>query len=245
MIDPLIWPAVMAAAAALGGGAMARWVGLRALGAGLAALGLLIGLVALLGALQASPRQLFERLPMLALGLLALAILAARWPRLAWPAIALATFWAGWWMAGAPLWWPDMQRAAFAALLMAGGALAAMLALRLPWQAALLGAGLAGMLWASAPRGPWFEISWIVAAAGIAAAAFGSRLPLAMALVLGPVLAATALGPVLAIGRGADWAVPLALLLAGAIGLLRLPLAGRLAAQCAMLAAAMVALRLG
>lgn len=244
MIPSLVWPAMMAGAAALCGAAAARWARLPGLGAALAALGVLVGLVALLGAIQASPRQLFERMPMLALGLLPPAMLAARWPRLAWPAMILAALWAGWWVAGAPLWWPDMQRAALAALGIAGASFAAMLALRPPWQGAVLGVGLAAMLWASAPRGPWFEIAWIVAAAGAAGTGFGARLPLPIVLVLGPVLAAAALGPVLAIGRGADWAVPLALLLAGMTGLLRWPLAGRLVAQSAMLVAGVVALRL-
>lgn len=242
MIDPLIWPAVMAGAGVLAGVALARWAKLPGPGAVLGALGLLVGLVALLGAVQASPRQLFERLPLLALGLVLPAVLAARWPRLGWPGLGLAVLWTGWWMAGAPLWWPDAQRASVAAGLMAAGALGAMLALRQPWQAPVLAVGLAALLWASAPRGPWFEIAWLAAAAGVAAAGFGARLPLALGLVLGPMLAAVALGPVLAIGRGADWAVPLALVLVAGMGWPGLPLGARLAAQAAMLAAAVLAL---
>jgi hypothetical protein len=60
------------------------------------------------------------------------------------------------------------------------------------------------------------------------------------------VLAALAAGPVLAIGRGADWAVPAALLCAAALPwLARWPVAAVVAGQVAVLAAAAAVLRFG
>ncbi len=239
-------PVLATAALAAAGGVVARQARSPGLGGMLMGLGLLVGLAWTFGALQASPRQLPERLPMLALGLLLPAALAARWPRAAWAAAAAAALGAGWWLAGAPLWWPDAERVAPVALALAAGAGLAMAALRGPWQAPVLAAGLALLLHVTAPRGPWADVALLLGAAGLAAAAFGRALPPAGWIALGPLMAAVAAGPVLAIGRGADWAVPAALVCAVALAwLARWPVAAVAAGQVAMLAAAAAVLRFG
>ena len=102
------WWTFMPAALALGGslGVAAAGRALRRpwLGALAAGVGLLLGWWGIFGLLTASPRQLPERLPLLAVALLGFAALGAAAPRrplvglLAAAAGAMA---AGWWMAGA------------------------------------------------------------------------------------------------------------------------------------------------
>ncbi|MCS6891860.1 MAG: hypothetical protein NZN45_09605 [Rhodovarius sp.] len=211
----LLLPPALAAGALAGLGALVGRLGRHwRLGAGLAALALPVGFAWLIGSIQASPRQLPERLPMLALLLLLPAFAAARWPRglpagLAAVAGALA---GGWWMAGAPLWGPDLLRVAGLGAGLAAAAGVGMLALRGAWQGLLPPLGLALMMVVLAPPGPWAGLGIVLAAAAIGAAGFGARLPPPLQIAFGSVLAAIALGPALALGRGVDLVPPIALL---------------------------------
>ncbi|WP_240048411.1 hypothetical protein, partial [Crenalkalicoccus roseus] len=107
--------ALLALAAALlwaGAGRALRRPDLAALGAGV---GLAAGWVLTLGLITASPRQLPERLPLLALaaagaGLL-LALPGGGRGRVAGAGAVLALLAAAWWLAGAPLASPDLRRA--------------------------------------------------------------------------------------------------------------------------------------
>ncbi len=189
---------------------------------GLAALGLPLGFAAacwvVLGHVSASPRQLPERFPLLALGVAAAALPVALAPSgWLWAATAVVSGLGGaWWMAGAPLWGADVGRAV--ALLAALGVLLPALALeaRERWAAlgaaAFLAAGLAG----AAAFGPWSALG-----AGLLLAAVPALLlaPGPAALVpLAVLLGALAAGPVVARGAAADWlvlAAPLAALFVG------------------------------
>jgi hypothetical protein len=128
--------------------------------AGLAALGLPLGVVLgfalILGIGLASPRQIFERLPGLAVAGLVLALpLAFTASRVgaggdAGAGVALT----GWWMAGAPMVAADAMRAA--PVLLAVGLLAALLLGELggPWRAVAAAALLAAVLGVARPPGP-------------------------------------------------------------------------------------------
>ena len=234
----------------LGGALLARFGRLPAgyaavLGAAALPLALLLGFALLLGSLQASPRQLGERLPMLALLLLGPALLAARWPwpRLGWPLLGCAALLTGWWMGGGTLHGADLWRALPASAGVAAGAALAGLAWRGPWQGVVLAPGLALLLHLAAPPGPWADLALVLAVVAVAAAAFGAAPPMAGWLALGPAMAALVAGPVLALGRGTDWAVAAALLLAGGLGAAPWPGWGRAAAQAGFLglAAALLA----
>jgi hypothetical protein len=218
--------ALVAGAVALAVALAGRVAGRPLLGATAAGIGVLVGWWFAFGLLTASPRQLPERLPMLMLPLVLAAPVtgaaARRWRWLGVPLAALGAVWAGWWMAGAPLWLPDLGRAvvtfagvALATLLLAlaGGARWAR-----PVAAAVL---FAGLLVAPLP-GPARVLGAALLAAALAAAlvrpAKGAPALLA-ALPIAAALAALAAIPLLARGAAADWAVaaaPLAALLVGA-----------------------------
>lgn len=186
------------------------------------ALGAVLGVTLLLGLVNASPRQLAERLPVLACAALLLALPLA-FGRRAWLLVVLAVLGAlatGWWMAGGPLTEADLLRAA--PVLLALILLAPLILLEAvpPWRAVLAAlALLAGML-ASGLVGPWVLLALILVAATFGQQAAGggvmpdsARLPFAMLLV------ALIAGPILARGAAADWAAalaPLAPLLLGA-----------------------------
>jgi hypothetical protein len=218
--------ALVAGAVALAVALAGRAAGRPLLGAAAAGIGVLAGWWFAFGLLTASPRQLPERLPLLMLVLVLAAplmgVLARRWGWLAVPLAVFGAVWAGWWMAGAPLWLPDLGRAAavFAGvsvatllLALAGGA---------RWAGPVAAAVLfAGLLVAPLP-GPARALGAALLAAAAAAAlvrpAKGAPAPLA-ALPLAAALAALAAIPLLARGAAADWAVaaaPLAALLVGA-----------------------------
>jgi hypothetical protein len=197
----------VAGALALGG---RRWraAGMLALGAGV-----LAGWWWLFGALPASPRQLPERLPLLALAMLLLVGLSVVWRRApAWLLPGLGVLGTGWWMAGAPRNIADLTQAAPVLILVA---LYTLLALRATRGAAVVAAGL---LWAglalAGPPGPATLL-----ALGLLGAAFGA-VPAAWHRLAGlpfaAALAALAALSVLARGAAVDWAVallPLAALL--------------------------------
>ncbi|WP_198371347.1 hypothetical protein, partial [Roseomonas rosulenta] len=96
--------AVVAAVVALAALLAARLLRSPALRGLAAALGLAAGFVAVTGVIGASPRQLAERLPMLALVALGGAVaVSVPWRWLRPPAAVAAVLAAAWWMAGAPL----------------------------------------------------------------------------------------------------------------------------------------------
>lgn len=241
LLPPLAKGAAVAALAALMVAVLARVLRRPGLAGAAAGIGLVAGFVAVLGGISASPRQLIERLPLLAALGLAAGLLAARPGRWTGAAgVALGVSVGAWWMVGAPLHAPDLLRAApvLAGLLVAmslawsrGGGVAAMAP---AW--AVLAAGL----WAATARGPHLALA--LAGLGALAGALpwrgaighAARLPLALALAgiaavplvarAAPADMAAAAGPALALLAGpwvsrrlrmpgADWLGPV---LAGA-----------------------------
>lgn len=179
--------AALAAVIWAGGGRLLGWPRLAGAAGGF---GLLVGLMALFGVINASPRQLVERLPALALVGLVAGLLAdgGRARQVAGSLLGLLA--GAWWMAGAPMHPDSLLRAAPVAL----GLFAAMaLALR-------GGATTAPM-----------AMAWLALAAGVAAArAGGPYLPGAL-VGLGAILGAALTGA----GQGMTARLPLALTLAG------------------------------
>lgn len=224
--------------AAAVGGAVALLVALAAgaarrpaLQAAAAGIGVLAGWWFAFGLLTATPRQLPERLPLLMLALVVAvpiaAQLAARWRWLAWPFAVLGALWVGWWMAGAPRIWPDLQRAA---PVLAGAAAATLLILARGgprWAMPIAAAALLAGFVAAAPPGPPMLLAAVVFAASLAALvrARGGVHPALAALPVAGGLAALGALPLIARGAPADWAAaaaPLAALWIGA------PVGGRL-----------------
>jgi hypothetical protein len=218
MLDSLMpWRAPLAALAV----ALA-WTLLLRRRPGLAGLGLGIGLLAgfwlLLGFGLASPRQLFERLPGLALGALILgvplAMTAARPVHVL--ALAAAALGVGWWMAGGPLPLEDMRRAAPVWMAVSLATTLLLLENGGRWQGLVAAALLAALLALAAAPGPWMLLGLCVLAATAGASAALPALPPAARLALAAVMAALMCGPVLARGAASDWLAalgPLALLL--------------------------------
>jgi hypothetical protein len=201
--------AALAFAVALCLAAVARLLR-RPLPPGIAAgAGLLAGWWLTFGLLTASPRQLPERLPPLALMLLLATVLllppTRRWPRLGLPATLLGALLAGWWMAGAPLVRADLTRGA----------------------AELAAVAAATVLLAPMP-GPQAVLAAVLVAATLGALVVPPRQggsPALSALpVAGAIMALAAL-PVIARGAPADWTVAAAPLLTVVLGI---PLGARL-----------------
>ncbi|NKE46561.1 hypothetical protein HB662_17400 [Roseomonas frigidaquae] len=202
-------PALLALAVAL---VLALW-GRRsgAAGALAVAAGVLAGWWWLFGSLPASPRQLPERLPLLALAMLALVATGLAWRRApGWLLPGLGVLGAGWWMAGAPRNLADLAQAA---PVLAGVALYALLALRLVgWRAVLAAAVIASGLALAGPPGPALPLALVLLGASLGAQAG----PVSPALPFATALAALAALPVLARGTTLDWGLallPLAALL--------------------------------
>jgi hypothetical protein len=202
------WPAVAAAMlAALVPVLVARAPRWRRFGGLAAGAGVLAGWWWVFEALPASPRQLPERLPLLALAVLAWTALGLAWRRA--PALAMVmagALGAGWWMAGAPRNGADLLQAA---PVLGGVALFVLLALRQGRWATVLAAAtlLAGLLLAGLP-GPGPVLGAVLLGASLVAAfAPGGMLS---ALPFAATLAALAAMPVLARGAPADWAAAVA-----------------------------------
>jgi hypothetical protein len=171
------------------------------------------------GVIAASPRQLAERLPMLALvalgGAVAVALFRGRVARaLAGTAGVLA---GAWWMSGAPLHPDTLLRAApvatALALAMGVGALrGGGPAMAVAWAALAVGLALA------AARGPHlaYALAGLAAVLAAAAARQGGAAPARVAL--GVMLAGIAAVPVLGRGAPADWAAAAAPALALLVG---------------------------
>lgn len=213
--------ALLVAAAIGGAGRIGRRPGLAALAA---AAGLLAGWWWTMGLVTASPRQLPERLPLLAACLLLLAGLGTalvRRGRWIGPAIAgvgaLAT---GWWMAGAPRTGADL---ATALPVLAGVTALALLLLRrdAAWSAPAAALALLAALILARLPGPAEMLALVAVAAalgGVIGAGPAGRASAMAAMPLAGGMAALAALPVLARGAAADWAVaaaPVALLWAG------------------------------
>lgn len=223
-----------AGAALLGARAGAGWAGLAL------PLAALAGFVVTLGGISASPRQLPERLPLLAAAVALGALLLAAVPRtwVALPLLAVAAVGGGWWVAGAPLWPEDIQRAAPVWLVLA---LVIPVLYREgagPWRAQMAVLALLAAIWAAATPGPWWLMALVLAAAALPLVVAGTAMAEAGRLALAPLLATLMAGPVLARGAPADWiaaAAPLVVLLLGP------RLAGRRAAWQAPLVLALCA----
>jgi len=204
------------------------WAGLlrwrkRPLTAGLGlALGAVLGVTLLLGLVIASPRQLAERLPVLAWAATFLALPLA-WGRRGWLGAVLgllAAGFTGWWMAGGPMTEADLLRAAPVLLALLLLVPLVQMEAAPPWRGTLAATALLAGLLASGIPGPWVMLALIILAATLGQQAAGggamadsARLPFAM------LLAALVAGPILARGGAADWAAalaPLAPLLLGA-----------------------------
>lgn len=201
--------AVAALLVSLACAGLARAFGRPALATGAAGLGVAAGWVLALGVVVASPRQLPERLPLLAAvaagGGLALAAMGFR--RWTWAAAMLGALVGAWWLGGAPLVAADVARAGIPLLGLALLATLTLFALDGPVPAVLAAAALCGGLLLAAPFGPWLLLGVAVLAATLGGMAGGLAWP--PGARLGPALAVTALaaGPVLARGAPADWLV--------------------------------------
>ena len=219
LTDSLWFPPVVALLAALAWSGFFRWRK-RPATAGLGLpIAVAIGFALLLGVMNASPRQLFERLPLLAMAALLLGLplclLTRRW----FVAVmtGLGAVLCGWWMAGGPLVEADLMRAAPVLLTLALIMPLVMVESAGPWRGALASVALAAGLWASGVPGPWMLLAMILAAGALGQqVAGGGPAPDAARLPLAILLTALLAGPVLARGAPADWAaalVPLAPLL--------------------------------
>ena len=195
------------------------WAGLlrwrrRPLTAGLGlALATLLGVVLLLGLTLASPRQLAERLPVLALAAATLALPLA-WGRRGWLAFLLgllAAGFTGWWMAGGPLTEADLLRAAPAGLALMLLVPLVQLEAAPPWRGVLAAVALLAGLLASGIPGPWVMLGLILLSASFGQQlAGGGAMPDSARLPFAMLLAALLAGPLLARGAAADWAAALA-----------------------------------
>lgn len=192
-----------------------RRPGIAALALGL---GTVLGFAIILGVGLASPRQIFERLPALALAGLVLAVpLALTTARAVVGAMfVLAAILTGWWMSGAPLQPEDAVRAAPSLLAISLAAALLLGELGGAWRGIGAAGLLAALLAIAAPPGPWLLLGAVVAAACCGTLVAGPSLSPAARLPLAMVVAGVMGGPVLARGAATDWGValgPLALLL--------------------------------
>jgi hypothetical protein len=192
-------------------------------------LGALLGFAWVMGGFSASPRQVPERLPMLALGALLLAVPLA-WRPGGWVGgalVLLAGAATGWWMAGAPMTEADLRRVIPVLLLL--GLLVALLHREAagPWRAQAAALALLAGLWAAGAAGPWVLLALVLLGATLPLALAAGPLPEAGRLPLMMLLVALLASPILTRGAPADWMAALAPL---AVLLLAPRLAGRRAA---------------
>lgn len=181
-------------------------------------LGALLGLAWVMGGFSASPRQLPERLPLLAAGALALALPLAAGLRGVGAGVVVLVGGAltGWWMGGAPLHGPDAARVVPVLVLL--GLLVPVLhrEAAAPWRAQGAALALVAGLWAAGAPGPWWLLALVLVGAGLPLAFSAAPLAEAARLPFVILLAALLAGPLLTRGAPADWMAalaPLALLL--------------------------------
>ena len=216
MFWPAAWPlppiwrgALPALAAALAWVALLRLLNRRDLAAFGAALGLAVGWALTLGLPLASPRQLAERLPLLALAgfaaALLLTLLAAgrAWGIALGAALLLAA--GAWWLAGAPMAAVDVRRVLVAILALGALSALACLELRSPSRAAVAFALMLAAVWIARPAGPWSVLAAAGAAAALGGLPAGAPWSVAAASPVALALAGLAAGPVLARGAAFDW----------------------------------------
>jgi len=217
---PIEWHGFMVAAAvALLIGGAGRVLKRPRLAAAAAGIGLVAGFVAVSGVINATPRQLAERLPALAILAFAAGLVAAV-PRRGFrgAGLVLGVTLGAWWMAGAPLHGPDAMRAAPMAL------------------ALLLAMGV--VVWRS-EEVPGAAVAWAALAAALVFAAARGPQPAFALAGLGAVLGAALLRG----GMGSAARVPVAI---GLVGVAAVPLVARAApADIAAAAAPGLALLLG
>jgi hypothetical protein len=202
-----------ALALALSWAGLCRWRR-RPMTAGLGlALGAALGLVLLMGLTLASPRQLAERLPALAV-MAAIMALPLAWGRRGWLAVLLGLLAAGftaWWMAGGPLTEADLLRAAPVLLALLLLVPLVQLEATPPWRGTLAALALLAGLLASGIPGPWVMLGLILLSAAFGQqVAGGGAMPDTARLPFSMLLAALVAGPLLARGAAADWAAALA-----------------------------------
>ena len=230
-ISALLWPwrgGVLALLLALAWAAGLRLARQPALAPAATALGLALGWVVTIGLVTASPRQLAERLPLLALALVLLALPVAGLARgraatlgtvMAW----LTVLGAAWWMAGGPTHVPSLL--ATLPVLACVAAYGAALLWRLGGadDGAKAALALLGGLLAAGGFGPQPMLAVCLLGAAFGAALAGAGGGPAPRLALAPAMAALAAVPVIGRGQPADWAAAAAPLLALWLG----PVIGR------------------
>lgn len=227
LLAPEMRGAVVAVLVTLAIGAGGRLLKRPRLAAWAAGIGLAAGFAVVLGVVTASPRQLAERLPLLALLVLGCGAVASVRPRAAQLGGTGAGVVGGaWWMAGAPLYLPSLWRIApeasvlLAAMVFAWRRGAAAAPVAASWVAVTVGEHLA------AARGPHTAFALAGAGAAVTAALMRAAPGPASRLVLAVALTGVAAVPVMARAAWADWAAaaaPLLALLAGPWIAARLP----------------------
>lgn len=173
----------------------------------------------------ASPRQVADRLPLLALagsaaGVL-LALVAGRRPAAVALGAGAILFAGAWWLAGAPATEADLRRALVSVV--AFGAVSAVASLELrssPRWAAAFALLLVACWIARPPAGPWEALAAAGVAAALGGAVAGAPWTAATAAPAALLLVGLAAGPVVARGAAPDWTTggaPVAALVLGPV----------------------------
>lgn len=172
----------------------------------------LAGFFWVMGGFSASPRQLPERLPLLAVAGLVAALPLVLVPR-GWVAAllsVLAGLGTGWWMAGAPMVEADLRRVLPVALVLALLVPVLHREAAGPWRAQAAVLALVAGLWAAGAFGPWMILALVLAGAAVPLLLSGAAMPDAARLPLVMLLVALLASPVLTRGAPQDWVAALA-----------------------------------
>jgi hypothetical protein len=222
-LPPATWHGALAAlAAAFAWAGLLRLAGRRDLAALGAGLGVAAGWALTLGVPVASPRQLAERLPLLALAAsaasLPLALVATRRALGLALGAALLLGAGAWWLAGAPTTAADLRRALAPLVTVGGLAALAALELRSPLRVAAAFAFLLAAVLIAPPPGPWPILAALGVTAALGSWPAGGAWTAAPALPLALALTGLAAGPLLARGAASDWTASTAPFAAVALG---------------------------